>query len=1248
MTIVTSDLKGSTSLGEQLDPESLREVLTVYFDEMRAVLEAHGGTIEKIIGDAIVAVFGLPEARDDDALRAVRAAAGTQRALAALNERLDRTWGVRLVNRTGVATGELVVGAASAGEHILTGDVLRLATRLEQSAPAQEILVGEPTHRLVAEQVTVERVDDVVPAGASQPVPAYRLVGVVADAETAAAAGPDATVGSGAIRVAETRKTVTIVFSDLKVTAADGDPLPAEALRGVMARVFDHARRSLERHGGTVEKFIGDAVMAVFGLPVRHEDDGLRATRAALDLRDGLARLAETLLRDESVRLVVATGVNTGEVVAGDASLGQRLVTGDAVNVAARLEQAAPTYEVYLGGLTYGLVRDAVEVEEVEPLTLKGKAEPVAAYRLIAIHSDQGSRRRQDTPMVGREAEMRLLASAFDDAVAERGCRMVTVVGEAGVGKTRLTSEFIDAVTSRSRVLRGRCLPYGDGVTFWPIAEVVRQAAGIRDDDPPELATRRIASLLGEGGEPVVEPVASAIGLIPTAFQLPELFWGIRRFFELLAADGPVVVMVDDIHWAEPTLLDLISTLVDSLAGAPVLLLCTSRHALIDREPGWATRDREARIVLQPLTQVHAELVVDNLLGQAGLDHAVRDRVVQAAEGNPLFVEQLLSMLVDSGSLRREDGRWVAATDLSRLAIPPTIHALLAARLDQLPGPERAVLEPASVIGLNFAPAAVRELAPDGLRDELPVHLAALERRQLVREGESRSEVDPSYRFQHILIRDAAYQGLLKRSRAVLHERFVDWADRVNAEAGRAQEFEEILGYHLEQAFRYRSDLGPLDEAGIVLGIRASERLGSAGHRAFGRGDMPAAANLLERAATLLPEDHEARPELLLRLGEARMEMGDYEAANTWLDAAVQTAAARGSEGLETSARLTRLLFRHLTDPALVEGDVEAQVRQAIDLLERAGDQAGLVTAWRFITNLRIAAAQWAETEDAVERVLHHAQLAGDRVAEQRAGPILAMASLFGPMPVPDAIDRCRELLERSGESRKAQASIVRDLAYLQAMAGDFEAARAGYRQARASLEELGLTNQASITSLDSGPIELLAGNPAAAEAELRRDYETLDRLGERYFISTVAAMLSDALYRQGRYPDADAFATFSEDVAAPDDNVTQILWRSVRARLLARDGGTAGALEQANAAVALTRLSDDLTAQAQALLDLAEVQHLAGQRDAAIEAATASAALCRRKENVVGAAHADAIVAALRAGAGDPFLPEAPDAVPA
>src|ERR687887_159498 len=642
----------------------------------------------------------------------------------------------------------------------------------------------------------------------------------------------------------EVRKTVTIVFSDLKGSTNLGEALDSESLREIMNRYFAEMRQVLEEHGGRVEKYIGDAVMAVFGLPKLHEDDALRAVRAAHGMKQALERLNDELERIWGVRLQNRTGVNTGEVVAGDPSAGQRLVVGDAVNVAARLEQAAPTMEVLLGELTYRLVRDAVEVEAVEPLELKGKSERVPAFRLVSVGAGEGYARRADSPLVGREAELATLRAAFDEAAATGECRLVSPLADAGVGKSRLVEAFTASLDGEARIGRGRCLPYGKGITFWPLVELVRDAAGIGEDDPPEVARAKLAELVAD--DAVVERVSAAVGLSDAQFPVEELFWGARKLVSPPARGRPLVVVFDDVHWAEPTFLDLVEHLTDSIHDAPVLLVCPSRPDLLDRREAWSDGPRARRLPLEPLSEAETERVVENLLGSVEVAPEARARIVEASEGNPLFAEQLLAMLVDGGWLARENGAWRATRTLSELDVPPTIHALLAARLDQLEPEGRGVVEPASVVGLVFPKDAVAELAADGIRTGLDGHLATLERKQLVR---PHADAQVSYRFNHILIRDAAYQGLLKRTRATLHERFVDWADRVNRDRDRAAEFEEILGYHLEQAHRYLSELGPLDDHGRELGRRAAERLASARPGAVGpRGKTPP-PRLLDRGA---------------------------------------------------------------------------------------------------------------------------------------------------------------------------------------------------------------------------------------------------------------------------------------------------------------------------------------------------------------------------------------------------------------
>ncbi|MEX0625381.1 MAG: adenylate/guanylate cyclase domain-containing protein, partial [Chloroflexota bacterium] len=669
-TVVTSDLKGSTALGEKLDPESLREILTRYFDEMRVVFESHGGTIEKIIGDAIVAVFGLPTRRDDDALRAVQAAAETMRVLTVLNDQLEEVWGVRLVTRTGVASGEVIVGELTAGAHVLTGETIQMAGTMEQNAPPLEVLLADSTYQLVADQVEAEPYEAVFAKGSQQPLAAHRLLTVSSPTQGAPAADGQAEAGAqicgvcgeqnpiehrfcatcgtaltGRVKFQESRKTVTIVFADPKPASQDGSSPSPEALRDVMSRYFEGMQRVLDGHGATIEKFIGDAVMAVFGLPVRHEDDALRGVRAAAGMQQALPDLNAAFERDWGVTLGNHIGVNTGEVVAGDASVGQRLVSGDTVNVAARLEQAAGAGEVLLGDLTYRLVRGAVQVEPVAPLTLKGKAEPVPAYRLTTVtrltEAHQGVERREEVPLVGRERELAALGEVFSQAMEHRSCRLATVVGDAGVGKSRLIREFIAQHAGDALVMRGRCLPYGDGITFWPLREAVRDAAAIADDDVPTEALAKLRARIADVA--VVDRLASVIGLSDAPFPVPEIFWGARRFLEELAADRPVLLFIDDIHWAESTFLDLIGNLVQTVEAAPVILLCSSRRELLDREGEWGETAGSTRLVLEPLTDADAGRVVEALMGGTGIDPGLATRIVEAAAGNPLFVEQLLS-----------------------------------------------------------------------------------------------------------------------------------------------------------------------------------------------------------------------------------------------------------------------------------------------------------------------------------------------------------------------------------------------------------------------------------------------------------------------------------------------------------------------------------------------------------------------------------------------------------------------------
>jgi class 3 adenylate cyclase len=643
--------------------------------------------------------------------------------------------------------------------------------------------------------------------------------------------------------VREVRKTVTVVFSDLVGSTLLGERLDPESLREVFTRYYDRVAEVLARHGGTVAKFIGDAVMAVYGIPRLHEDDALRAVRGASELSGVVAELNAQLEAAWNVRLALRTGVNTGEVVVADPVHGQDVVVGDVVNVAARLEQVADPGEVLIGEQTWRLVRDAVTAEPVAPLALKGKSQPVAAFRLLGLQPDvTGRARHLDTPMVGRDAALRLLSGALEQVADRRGCRLAIVAGPAGIGKSRLVHEFLATVQGQATVLRGRCLEYGEGLTYWPIAEVIREAAAREQSEDAGGGRAGLSGLLR--GEEHAAFVAEGLAGMPEAVMQTasreEVPWAVTRLFESLAHRRPLVVVLDDLHWAEPAMLDLLEHVVRFASDAPILLVGIARPELLDQRPGWGPAGGDTLLIaLEPLGEEECGRLIGNLLVGGGLPDETARSIAEAAGGNPLFVEELVAELIDQGALTRSDGRWRATTDLARLPIPATISALLAARLDRLDVQERAVLERASIVGLVFDQRAVVALSPESERPTVPAHLGVLVRRELIHPmglggaGESEATVGgETYRFRHLLVRDVAYRALPKRRRAELHERLAAWlehgADDVPAE------HDEILGYHFEQAYRYRAQLGRTGPHEADLARRGAQRLAAGGRRALG------------------------------------------------------------------------------------------------------------------------------------------------------------------------------------------------------------------------------------------------------------------------------------------------------------------------------------------------------------------------------------------------------------------------------
>jgi class 3 adenylate cyclase/tetratricopeptide (TPR) repeat protein len=1029
----------------------------------------------------------------------------------------------------------------------------------------------------------------------------------------------------------EVRKTVTIVFCDLKGSTSLGERLDSESLREVLSVYFAGMRQVLERHGGTVEKYIGDAIMAVFGLPRLHEDDALRAVRAAAEMKAALQQLNTRIQATWGVTLENRTGVNTGEVVAGDTSTGQRLATGDTVNVAARLEQAAPDGEILIGESTFRLTRDAIRAEPVEPLELKGKSNRVPAYQLLAVGAGDAITRRLDRPLVGRDEPYQRLLVAFDRAAADPRCEVVTMVGQAGVGKSRLIAEFVRQVGDRAQILRGRCLPYGEGITFWPIAEVIRLAAGIAPDDPEDEARAKLWTLAGTGHEDVARRAASLMGIGSGSYGKDELLWSARVLLEVIARRRPLIVIFDDIHWAEPTFLDLIDQVAAMSKGVPLLILGAARHELLEEHPGFlADRSSTDLIELDELSTDDTARFLANLLGEVRLPPSLTDRILSVAGGNPLFVEQMVAMLADAGVIREQDGRLDFTGSQDAVRVPQNVSSLLAARLDHLLPVERGIVERAAVIGLEFEPAALSALAPEGdAGTDLEPPLSALCDKRLIRPSQTAFD-DNGYRFANLLVRDAAYDRLLKRSRARLHERFAGWL--VDVSGDRVAELEEIIGYHFEQSFRYRAELGPVDDEARAVGDQAARHLGAAGSRAFDRGDMHAAASLLQRAVGLLEPGQQDRPRLLLAAGEALGDQGELAAAEATLEKARQAAALIGNELIERGAELAQLHLRYVTNAAGGQGGVVERAQELIPLLEAASDNHGLARAWRLMTYVHWTASQSGKAAQAAERAIRYARQAGEEIMARQFSGALVISLLDGPTPVDEAAAMCEAMLPAMAEDRRALAVTEQKLAHLEAMRSNFDVARIRYRRSRELLKDFGYRFFAALTSLVSGPVEMLAGDLDAAERELRGDYETLDRMGERNYISSTAGMLAEVLYRQGRYQESAEFVSACKTIASEEDVPSQFLWRCVQAKLLARAAQQKRADELMAEATELIGGTDWLVWQGQGFVDLAEVRRLEGRTGEALDALEQALSYFTSKGNIAAAKQATDFARQLRA----------------
>lgn len=999
---------------------------------------------------------------------------------------------------------------------------------------------------------------------------------------------------------AEARKTVTALFCDMTDSTALSDRIDAEAFRAVMIRYYDVMRECLQRHGGTVEKFVGDAVMAIFGVPQVHEDDALRAARAAMEMRVAIAALNDEL-RLAGTPVGIRIGINTGEVVtSGDPNAGQVLTSGEAVNVAARLEQHAAPGEILLGPDTARALAGSAITEAVGPLALKGKSEPVAPRRLLDLHPDAPAIARNfDLPLIGRDREMQQLELILDRVTEDCSCHLVTLFGDAGAGKSRLAREFGALAAQRGALVGvGSCQPYGRGRTMHALGDAFRQLVG-PDAENAELSASAVAdtdaadalAALREGllrdGSPGVPP--------------DQLRWAVAEILETLGRSRPVVLVLDDLQWSQPMLLDLVDHISDWSTGASIVLLCCSRPDLLERRADWASGKLNATSLTLPALDASDCQVLVAAASEVEIHGAdLADRIVERCEGNPLYLEQLVAMVADHDD---ED------------ALPPTIQALITARLDLIDAAERELLLCATVLGRQFTLAGLRVAVghPAGGAAEIAPMLRALTRRRLI-EPVRTNGGEETYRFASTLIQEVGYAAVPKRLRAERHEALA----RAFAEQdGMADDVAD----HLERAYRMRSDLGLLDGDTERLRAEAASHLSRAGLAAVRCADLQWAADLLGRATAIAEPGDPDRLAAAEQFGEVRLLLGAVEEGVALLREVLLEAVVAGDLRVAGHARL-QLAFVESPDVGL-QASVAAAT-EALPVFEQTGDRLGLTRAWLRIGQASQAEGKFAAADASLWRALGHVQHIHAELERATVLGALATSLLCGPRPAQEAIGRCRELVAQQVNGRRAaRAALSCPLAVLLAFRAEFGEARELLADANRIVGELGHAYATASIGVFLASIESMQGNWEPAEQLLRHSAEELQRLGDAQMFATASHDLARVLLARGDF--AGAFAFVDPALSAATPTLAAEL-SGVKARVLAERGAGGAALQVVGAAVDVAERTDSTTCRAMARLDRAHVLRTLGDRDGMLAEAAASGRLFRAKGHLVGERLADAL----------------------
>ena len=989
------------------------------------------------------------------------------------------------------------------------------------------------------------------------------------------------------------RRSVTVVCVLLRVASDSGMSLDPEAYEVVSEQAVHSLTAVLERYGGKLATSAHERLIGVFGAASVHEDDALRAMRASLEARRVLTSETADMLGRYGVSLTCQFGVATGEaLVGGSVPLGS---TGNVSTQAVLLAEAAEPGQILIGRPTRELAVAAIETERAGPdrFVLQSAQE---AVRPLAL--------RLDVPLVGRDEELRQLAAACAVASHEQMTTLVTVIGEAGIGKTRLVYELERRLGHEMNVLTGHCLSYGEGITFWPLREVIRQACG--GHDSPD----KIKALLD--GQLDATEVAARLSLAvgpgnQGRLDAAQIFWAARRLLETLARSRPLLVVFEDLQWAESTFLDLVESLAVQPGRSPVVLVCVARPELLEQRPAWAAGIEGAlSIELAPLAGSSAAALLNSLTGDQGMPSSTRAHLLETAAGNPLYLEQL------AVSLSEQAGSEVWPV------LPPTIQALLEARLQRLGPGASSVLARAAIVGKDFGIQEIRELLPPEARGPLDRNLQTLVAKRLVHHNPSDRRPRQAYSFRHILIQEAAYRAIPKSLRADLHHRFADWLEYVRWEPATARP--EILGWHLEQSVRYLSELRPAEARSSPLPRRAASHLEAAGRAAHDRDDAVAAVNLFVRAAALLPGDDPDLARLYTSLGAALTEAGQLERAMTTLDDAQRIAAAHGDDGQRAHARTQALMSGLELAPNKAADEIAQALPGLRSQFTRGPDELGLCRVLQLQAAMHWIHARSAAAEEAWQRAAEYARRANDRRQVAEILGWLASAALWGPTPAAEGIRRCQDYLDEIGNHPRGQTLILQHMAGLYAMQDQVAMAQATLGRTEAHLEILGPTMTA--TGTEPGAfIAMLADDPVTAEMHLRLGYESLNQMGEKGFLSTIAALLARAIVAQGedRYAEASHLIEISLDAAAGEDLSAQIIGQGLSARILAASGRHAEAVALASSAVAMAAQTDLLSQHADALLDLAHALATSGRVAEAHTAATQAFDLYQRKGNLPG-----------------------------